>query len=51
MIIKLPISFSYARHKEEKISKPLTQKERVAADRLVMILLFLFTVIGAVIFS
>ena len=51
MIIKLPISFSYARHKEARVLKPLTQKQRIAADRLVMILLFLVTIIVAVVLS
>lgn len=52
MIIKLQAaSTTYARHKEEKIVKPLTKADRVKGDRLVMLFLFLITIIGAVIFA
>lgn len=51
MIIKLPITFGYARHKEAKIVQPLTHKDRIKADRLVMVLLFLMTIAGTIIFG
>jgi hypothetical protein len=51
MIIKLPIPFTYARHKEARVTKPLTKQDRIKADRMVMILLFLFAIVGAVIFA
>ena len=51
MIIKLPIPFLYARHKEARIAQPLTQKDRIKADRLVTVLLFVFAIVAAVIFS
>ena len=48
MIIKLNSAFGYARHKETKVSKPLTHKEKVNADRLFMIILLIITIIAAV---
>lgn len=52
MIIKLhlPIIF-YARHKVVKVVSPLTLKERVRTDRLVMVLLYVMVIIGAVLFT
>ncbi len=51
MIIKLPIPFIYAKHKEARIAKPLTHKDRVKSDRLVMAIIFLLTIIGSIIFA
>ncbi|MDQ7948784.1 MAG: hypothetical protein REI78_11245 [Pedobacter sp.] len=51
MIIKLPIPFIYARHKEAKIARPLTYSDRLKTDRFVMVLLFILTVMGAIIIS
>jgi hypothetical protein len=51
MIIKLPIPFIYARHKEARITKPLTHQERIKADRFVMAILFLLTIVGTIIFA
>jgi hypothetical protein len=51
MIIKLSIPFLYARHKEARIPKPLTYKERIKADRLVMAILFLLTIVGTILFA
>jgi hypothetical protein len=51
MIIKLPIPFFYARHKETRINKPLTKQDRIKSDRLVMILLFVLVIVGAAIFA
>ncbi|WP_169306789.1 hypothetical protein [Pedobacter polaris] len=50
MIIKLHTPFTYARHKEEKITKPLTLQEKVKADRIFMAILLMLTIIGAVVF-
>jgi hypothetical protein len=52
MIIKLAIPFTtYARHRQEKVVKPITYKERVKADRLVMVILLLMTIAGAILTS
>jgi hypothetical protein len=51
MIIKLPIPFTYARHKEARTTQPLSYNERLKADRLVMIFLFILTIAGAAIFA
>jgi hypothetical protein len=51
MIIKLPIPFLYARHKEARTVQQLTRRDRIKADRLVMVLLFVFVIIGAIIFA
>lgn len=50
MIIKLPIHFTYARHKEEKIVKPLTLKEKIRADRIVLTILLLVMITLAIVF-
>lgn len=50
MIIKLHSPFTYARHKEEKVVKPLTLKERVKADRIFMAIILVLTIIGSVVF-
>ena len=52
MIIKLPIPFiPYARHKEVKIVKPLTYKDRLVADRIAMVVLLVMTIVGAIVAS
>jgi len=51
MIIKLPIPFIYARHKEARVTKPLTRSERIKADRLAMLFLFVVAIVGAILFS
>lgn len=50
MIIKLPFHFTYARHKEEKVAKPLTLKEKIKADRIVMTILLVIMITLAVAF-
>ena len=49
MIIKLNSPFAYARHKETKVAKRLTFKEKVNADRLFMMILLIITIIAAVV--
>jgi len=52
MIIKMQsILFPYAGQKEDKKPMVLTKRDKINADRLVMILLFAVMVIVAVIFS
>lgn len=51
MIFKLQTPYTYARHKEEKVVKPLTHKDRVNADRLVMLILLVIAITTAVIFA
>ncbi len=51
MIIKLQSPFSYARHKETRLIKPLTYKERIKADRIVLAIIFLMVIIGAAVFA
>ena len=52
MIIKIQsILFPYARQKEDKKPVQLAKKDRVYADRVVMILLFIVIIVAAVIFS
>ena len=52
MIIKTQsILFPYARQKEDKKPVQIAKKNRVNADRVVMILLFIVIIIVAVIFS
>ena len=53
MLIKLnPIAQIFARQKEEdKAAHPLTKKDWINADRIVMIILFVSVIIGAIIFS
>jgi thymidylate kinase len=42
MLIKLsPIFQTYARHKEERVSKALTKQQWVFADRIVISMLFI----------
>ncbi|WP_316769026.1 hypothetical protein [Pedobacter frigiditerrae] len=50
MIIKLPIHFSYARHKEARVHKPLTLKEKIKADRIVMTIMMLIMITLAIAF-
>jgi hypothetical protein len=52
MIIKLntPLSL-FVRQKEKAASKPLTRKEKIEADRIVMSALLLLAIIAAVVFS
>lgn len=51
MIIKLHNPFTYARHTVVKEIQPLTVKEKVKSDRIVLIILFALTVLGAILFS
>jgi hypothetical protein len=52
MLIKLnPILQVFARQKEEKKERPLSRKEWINVDRIVMIALILSVIIGAIIFS
>ncbi|WP_316816387.1 hypothetical protein [Pedobacter nyackensis] len=52
MLIKLnPFLHVFARRKEEKAERPLSRKEWINVDRIVMIILILAVIIGAVIFS
>jgi hypothetical protein len=48
MIIKLPIPFIYVGHREAKKVKKLTYQEKVKTDRVVLIVLFTMTIVGAV---
>ena len=52
MIIKLPIPFiPFARHKEVKVAKPLSYSDKIKADRVVMAILLMMTVLGAIVVS
>lgn len=51
MIIKLDTSVPYARHKEASKARPLSRSERIKADRLVMAILFLLTIILSAVFA
>lgn len=52
MLIKLnPILQVFARRKEEKAERPLSRKEWINADRIVMIILILSVIVCAIIFS
>ena len=52
MIIKVQnVLFPYARQREDRNQVQLTKKDRVNADRLVMILLLAGITAGAIIFS
>jgi hypothetical protein len=52
MLIKLsPILQVFARQREEKKEQPLTRKEWINADRIVMAILIISVIIGAIIFS
>jgi hypothetical protein len=52
MIIKLntPLSL-FVRQKEKAASKPLTRKDKIEADRIVMGILLVLAIISAVIFN
>lgn len=51
MIIKLNTPFSFARQKEEKVKKPLTHTEKVNADRVILLFILMFTIVGVIVFS
>lgn len=55
MVIKfISQSFAFARHKEikkEKIIRTLSTEDSIKGDRLVTIILFILTIIGAIIFA
>lgn len=51
MIIKLHTTVDYARHKEARIARALTLEDKIKGDRLVIVILFLLTIIGAIIFA
>lgn len=52
MLVKLnPILHVFARRKEERAERPLTRKEWINVDRIVMIILIVGVIVGAVIFS
>ena len=52
MIIKVQsLLFPFARQREEKKPVVLSKKDKVNADRIVMIFLLILTIIAAVIFS
>ncbi|MES2651821.1 MAG: hypothetical protein V4663_08775 [Bacteroidota bacterium] len=52
MIIKFQsILFPYARQREEKKPVILSKKDKVNADRIVVIFLFILTIAAAIIFS
>lgn len=53
MLINLnPIAQIFARQKEEeKAARPLTRKDWINADRIVMVILFASVIIGAIVFS
>ncbi|MEH3111892.1 hypothetical protein [Pedobacter terrae] len=54
MIIKLDTSiFRISRHKAEtvkEVAKPLTRDQWITADRIVMAVMFIVTIIGAILF-
>ncbi|WP_316828184.1 hypothetical protein [Pedobacter miscanthi] len=54
MIIKLDTSvFRLSRHKAEtvkKVTKPLTRDQWITADRIVMAVMFIATIVGAILF-
>jgi hypothetical protein len=54
MIIKLDTSvFRLSRHKAEtvkKVIKPLTRDQWITADRIVMAVMFIATIVGAILF-
>ena len=54
MIIKLDTSvFRLSRHKAEtvqKVATPLTRDQWITADRIVMAVMFILTIIGAILF-
>ncbi|WP_200911877.1 hypothetical protein [Pedobacter sp. Hv1] len=51
MIIKLHSPYTYARHKEGKVVSPVSHKDRVNADRIVMLILLLIAITTAIIFA
>lgn len=52
MLMKLSsIAPTFARQKVEKVEKPLTRQEWINADRIVIAVLFLATIVAAIIFS
>lgn len=51
MLFKLLINFTSARHKVEKVAKPLSLKQKIKADRIVMLVLFVIAITAAVIFA
>jgi len=52
MLMKLnSFAPTFARQKVEKVEKPLTRQDWIIADRIVIVLLFLATIIAAIIFS
>lgn len=53
MLINLnPIAQIFARQKEEeKAARPLTRRDWINADRIVMAILFASVIIGAIVFS
>ena len=52
MIIKLPITFiPFAGQKESKAVKTLSYTDKIKADRLVMAILLMLTIVGAIIVS
>jgi len=52
MLIKLnPILQVFARRKEERAEQPLSRKEWINADRIVMLILIVGVIVGAIIFS
>lgn len=52
MLIKsFTVLQAFARQREENQTKPLTRKQWINADRVVMIILFLSVIVAAVLFS
>ncbi len=52
MIIKIQsILFPYARQRGKKEPATVSKKDKVNADRIVMILLFIMVIVAAIIFS
>lgn len=51
MIIKIQDIISISRQREVSTPKTLTQADRIKGDRIVMIILFLFTSIAAAAFA
>ncbi len=52
MLIKsFTVLQAFARQKEETQSRPITRKQWINADRIVMTILFLSVIIGAILFS
>lgn len=52
MLIKsFTVLQAFARQKEETKTKPLTRKDWINADRVVMVILFVAVIVGAVLFS